>query len=100
MLLHATDTWRWPYSIMCISSNCSRCGCRRSKAVMWGGLGLLMTQFSVFYWLTWYELSWDVMEPVAYFVSLGTAIAFYLFFLLTNETFDYRFAATPFDCVS
>lgn len=37
-----------------------------------------------------YELSWDVMEPVAYFVSLGTAIGFYLYFLLTNEAFDYQ----------
>mmetsp|Transcript_9907 Transcript_9907/g.29757 ORF Transcript_9907/g.29757 Transcript_9907/m.29757 type:complete len:428 (+) Transcript_9907:110-1393(+) len=63
---------------------------RRSKAVMWGGFALLVGQFSLFYWLTWYELSWDVMEPVAYFVSLGTAIAFYLFFLMTNEPFDYR----------
>lgn len=62
----------------------------RSKAVMWSGFFLLMGQFCTFYWLTWYELSWDVMEPVAYFVSLGTAISFYLFFLLTNEPFDYR----------
>lgn len=30
------------------------------------------------------------MEPVAYFVSLGTAIGFYLYFLLTNEAFDYQ----------
>lgn len=62
----------------------------RSKAVMWSGFSLLVVQWGVFYWLTWYELSWDVMEPVAYFVSLGTAIGFYLFFLLTNEPFDYR----------
>lgn len=62
----------------------------RSKAVMWTGFSLLVVQWSVFYWLTWYELSWDVMEPVAYFVSLGMAIGFYLFFLLTNEPFDYR----------
>ena len=31
-----------------------------------------------------------LVSQVAYFVSLGTAIGFYLFFLLTNEPFDYR----------
>ena len=37
-----------------------------------------------------YELSWDVMEPVAYFVSLGTAVAAYMYFLITKESFDYK----------
>jgi hypothetical protein len=30
------------------------------------------------------------MEPVAYFVSLGTAVAAYLYFLVTKESFDYK----------
>ena len=36
------------------------CG-RRLSAVLWSGLALLCTQFTLFYWLTFYELSWDVM---------------------------------------
>jgi len=30
------------------------------------------------------------MEPVAYFVSLGTAVAAYMYFLITKESFDYK----------
>ena len=37
-----------------------------------------------------FELSWDVMEPVAYFVSLGTALLAYFYFLVTKESFDYK----------
>lgn len=30
------------------------------------------------------------MEPVAYFVSLGTAVVAYFYFLITKESFDYK----------
>ena len=35
--------------------------------VAWSGLAMLVTQFVLFARLTYWELSWDVMEPISYF---------------------------------
>lgn len=50
----------------------------------------LVTQFSLFLRLTFWELSWDVMEPIAYFVTLGTGIGMYIYFLATHQDFAYQ----------
>lgn len=39
---------------------------------MWGGFFGLCAQWGLMMRLTWYEYSWDVMEPIAYFISFGT----------------------------
>ena len=52
---------------------------------MWGGLAFMSTQFGVLARLTWWEYSWDIMEPVTYFVTTGTAIICYGYFLLTQQ---------------
>ena len=45
-------------------------GAQRRANVYMGILGLgMVANFGVFLWLIFYELSWDVMEPVSYFVS-------------------------------
>ena len=38
-------------------------------AVAYSGLLLLLAQFSLFARLTYWEFSWDVMEPVSYFTG-------------------------------
>jgi len=63
---------------------------RWSTYVLWGGLSFLVVQFGVFLRLTFWELSWDVMEPVSYFVSLAYGIAFYLYFLFADENFEFH----------
>ena len=45
----------------------------------------MSTQFGVLARLTWWEYSWDIMEPVTYFVTTGTAICCYGYFLLTQQ---------------
>lgn len=40
-------------------------------------------------WLFCRELSWDVMEPVSYFVSSAGGIFAYCYFLATHEDFGY-----------
>lgn len=35
--------------------------------------------------LTWWEYSWDIMEPVTYFVTYGTAMAAYAYYVLTKQ---------------
>lgn len=61
----------------------------RSNLVAYGGLGLLTAQFTLFARLTYWELSWDVMEPLSYFTGQATVIACYLYFLATRRDFTY-----------
>lgn len=62
----------------------------RSNMLLWGGLAGVMAVWAVCFRLTFWELSWDVMEPITYFIGSGTGIAFYLYFLVTQKEFAYR----------
>lgn len=42
-------------------------------------------QFGILARLTWWEYSWDIMEPVTYFVTYGTAMAAYAYYCLTKQ---------------
>ncbi|XP_050214927.1 calcium uniporter protein 4, mitochondrial [Mercurialis annua] len=54
------------------------------KKELYYGLGLMMAQTLGFMRLTFWELSWDVMEPICFFVtSIHFALA-YVFFLRTS----------------
>lgn len=63
---------------------------RRSNMLLWAGLASVMAVWGVCFRLTFWELSWDVMEPVTYFIGSGTGIAFYIYFLVTQREFAYR----------
>ncbi len=39
--------------------------------------------------LTWDVYSWDIVEPIAYFIAYGTAMLFYAFYLMTRSDFEY-----------
>lgn len=55
------------------------------RAELYGGLGFMIVQTLGFMRLTFWELSWDVMEPICFFVtSLHFALA-YAFFLRTSK---------------
>nr|CAD1837302.1 unnamed protein product [Ananas comosus var. bracteatus] len=66
---------------------------------LWAGLGLLTLQTIGFMRLTFWELSWDVMEPICFFVTSLYFMAGYAFFLRTSRDpsfegfFRSRFAA-------
>jgi hypothetical protein len=45
-----------------------------ARFYLWAGLFLLVFQLAAFIRLTFWELSWDVMEPIGFFVQLGTGI--------------------------
>merc|ERR1712113_221975 len=61
----------------------------RTSTITWVGLGLMSIQFGILARLTWWEYSWDIMEPVTYFVTYGTAIACYAYFVLTRQEYLY-----------
>eukprot|EP00879_Flechtneria_rotunda_P022154 GHRR01023377.1.p1 GENE.GHRR01023377.1~~GHRR01023377.1.p1 ORF type:complete len:142 (+),score=44.97 GHRR01023377.1:905-1330(+) len=57
---------------------------------LYGGCGALTLQLVVFTYLTYWELSWDVMEPIAYILGLTYSLLAYMYFLATRGSyFDY-----------
>ncbi|GFR49427.1 hypothetical protein Agub_g11484 [Astrephomene gubernaculifera] len=62
---------------------------RYTTWMLLGGYVVLWIQFGAFYHLTWGDLSWDVMEPIAYMISLGYMLLGYTYFLVTKgQVFD------------
>ncbi|GAA29012.2 Calcium uniporter protein, mitochondrial [Clonorchis sinensis] len=62
---------------------------KRTRRLTWLGLGAMGLQFGLLARLTWWEYSWDIMEPVTYFVGYGTSMAMYAYYVLTRQ--DYSF---------
>ncbi|XP_043470666.1 calcium uniporter protein, mitochondrial isoform X2 [Leptopilina heterotoma] len=60
---------------------------RRANLSAWAGLVMMSVQFGILARLTWWEYSWDIMEPVTYFVTYGTAMLCYVYFLLTRQEY-------------
>ncbi|KAF5451405.1 hypothetical protein F2P56_026515 [Juglans regia] len=52
---------------------------------LWCGLGLLVVQTAGCMRLTFWELSWDVMEPVCFYATSMHCMAGYAFFLRTSK---------------
>ncbi|KAK7262829.1 hypothetical protein RJT34_30410 [Clitoria ternatea] len=52
---------------------------------LWAGLGFLVAQTAAFMRLTFWELSWDVMEPICFYVTSIYFMAGYTFFLRTSR---------------
>ncbi|KAI0210669.1 Calcium uniporter protein, mitochondrial [Lamellibrachia satsuma] len=63
---------------------------RRTTFLQWFGLGLMGLQFGLLARLTWWEYSWDIMEPVTYFVTYGTAIALYAYYVVTKQEYNFK----------
>ncbi|XP_054845478.1 calcium uniporter regulatory subunit MCUb, mitochondrial isoform X2 [Eublepharis macularius] len=61
----------------------------KTSRLLWIGLALMSTQGGALAWLTWWVYSWDIMEPVTYFITYGSAMAFYAYFVLTKQDYVY-----------
>ncbi|GJV76790.1 calcium uniporter protein 4, mitochondrial-like protein [Tanacetum coccineum] len=55
------------------------------RSELYGGLGFLVLQTLAFMRLTFWELSWDVMEPICFFVTSFHFALAYMFFLKTSK---------------
>lgn len=60
-----------------------------SSRVIWTGLALLSVQGGALAWLTWWVYSWDVMEPVTYFITYGTSMGAFAYYVLTKQDYVY-----------
>lgn len=56
-----------------------------SSRVIWTGMALLSVQGGALAWLTWWVYSWDVMEPVTYFITYATSIGAFAYYVLTKQ---------------
>jgi len=56
---------------------------------MLAGLGMMSIQFGLLARLTWFEYSWDIMEPVTYFVGYGTLIGTFAYYVLTKQEYTF-----------
>lgn len=52
---------------------------------LWGGLSFLILQTVGFMRLTFWELTWDVMEPICFYLTSMYFMAGYTFFLRTSK---------------
>ena len=48
-------------------------------------MAYMSLQFGFFARLTWWEYSWDIMEPVTYFATYATSMAMFGYFVLTRQ---------------
>jgi calcium uniporter protein, mitochondrial len=62
---------------------------RRANQLLYGGFLILCAQLAVFVRFTYVEFSWDVMEPISYFVGLMNVIMGYMYFMYTQRDFSF-----------
>lgn len=58
------------------------------RTLLWSGI-YLAAQFSLLARFVWVDFNWDIMEPITYFVTLGTMIWGYTFFTFTKTDYSY-----------
>ncbi|XP_015120148.1 calcium uniporter protein, mitochondrial [Diachasma alloeum] len=60
---------------------------RRANLHALFGLMAMGIQVGILARLTWWEYSWDIMEPVTYFVTYVTGMGCYIYFIMTRQEF-------------
>ncbi|KAL2470841.1 Calcium uniporter protein 5 [Abeliophyllum distichum] len=63
---------------------------KQVRRILWTGLGLSVLQVGLFFRLTFWEFSWDVMEPIAFFTTATGIVIGYAYFLITSKDPSYQ----------
>ncbi|CAA7389165.1 unnamed protein product [Spirodela intermedia] len=63
---------------------------RQVRGILWSGLGFFVVQVGLFFRLTFWEFSWDVMEPIAFFTTTTGLLVGYAYFLFTSRDPTYQ----------
>ncbi|KAL0370907.1 UNVERIFIED_CONTAM: Calcium uniporter protein 5, mitochondrial [Sesamum angustifolium] len=63
---------------------------KQVRRILWTGLGLAVVQISLFFRLTFWEFSWDVMEPIAFFTTSAGIVIGYAYFMFTSRDPSYQ----------
>ncbi|KAJ4978454.1 hypothetical protein NE237_009234 [Protea cynaroides] len=63
---------------------------KQVRRILWSGLGFAVVQVGLFFRLTFWEFSWDVMEPIAFFSTTTGLVIGYAYFLFTSRDPTYQ----------
>ncbi|CAL0317738.1 unnamed protein product [Lupinus luteus] len=63
---------------------------KQVRRILWSGLGGGIVTVSLFFRLTFWEFSWDVMEPIAFFTTSTGLVIGYAYFLFTSRDPTYQ----------
>lgn len=63
---------------------------KQVRRILWTGLGASVIIVGLFFRLTFWEFSWDVMEPVAFFGTTSGLVVGYAYFLFTAKDPTYQ----------
>ncbi|KAJ0975539.1 hypothetical protein J5N97_017504 [Dioscorea zingiberensis] len=63
---------------------------KQVRQILWSGLGFFVVQIGLFFRLTFWEFSWDVMEPIAFFTTTTGLLVGYAYFLFTSRDPTYQ----------
>lgn len=63
---------------------------KQVRRILWTGLGFSVLQVGLFFRLTFWEFSWDVMEPIAFFTTTTGIVVGYAYFLITSRDPTYQ----------
>lgn len=58
---------------------------KRTTYLSWGLLAYMCAQAGFFARLTFVNYSWDLMEPITYFVTYTTSILCFAYFVITRQ---------------
>lgn len=63
---------------------------KQVRLILWSGLGVFMMQVGLFFRLTFWDFSWDVMEPIAFFTTAAGLVIGYAYFMFTSKDPSYQ----------
>ncbi|OIW14116.1 hypothetical protein TanjilG_21256 [Lupinus angustifolius] len=63
---------------------------KQVRRILWSGLGFGVITVGLFFRLTFWEFSWDVMEPIAFFTTTTGLVIGYAYFLITSRDPTYQ----------
>jgi predicted nuclease with TOPRIM domain len=63
---------------------------RSANRLIWLGGAYLIAQCAVLARFTWWEFSWDIVEPITYFVTFTGGLIGYLYFATTKSEYTYE----------
>lgn len=63
---------------------------KQVRRILWSGLVLVVAQLGLFFRLTYWDFSWDVVEPLAYFTTTTCIGIGYAYFLITSRDPTYQ----------